>query len=210
MTKDQKFQLDQFLSDPNPTTELTGKELREVAVRMLLASINEDFTREGLEETPKRVARMYDEIFAGYGHDAKELLGKTFSSDGRQDMVIVGPIQFYSHCEHHMVPFHGEAYIGYIPNGRVVGISKLARLVDMYAKRVQIQERLTYQIADAIEEHLHPFGVAVMIQAEHMCMSMRGVKKPGTKTTTASIRGIFKLDEKARAEFNAYIEKAGK
>lgn len=179
---------------------------RKAAVHDLLVSIGEDPNREGLVDTPKRVAKMYEEIFAGYQQNPADILKTTFDDNGRQDMVIVGPISFYSHCEHHMVPFYGEAYIGYIPNGRVVGISKLARLVDCYARRLQIQERLTGQIADAIETNLKPFGVAVVIQAEHMCMAMRGVKKPGTKTTTAALHGIFKLDDKARAEFNSYLE----
>lgn len=172
----------------------------KIAVKMLLEAMGEDPNREGLLETPDRVARMYTEIFAGYDQDPAQILSKTFEADGHQDMVIVKDIPFHSHCEHHMVVFHGKVSIAYIPNGRVVGISKLARLVDCFAKRVQIQERLTSQIADEIEKTLKPFGVAVIIEAEHMCMTMRGVRKPGAKTTTSSVSGIFKLDEKARNE----------
>lgn len=178
---------------------MIDKKRVEEAIHNLLIALGEDPTREGLEETPDRVARMYEEIFAGYEQNPDVILSKTFKED-HQEIVLVKDIPFYSHCEHHMVTFFGKAHIAYIPNGQVVGISKLARLVDCYAKRLQIQERMTSQIIDKLEERLKPFGSAVIIEAEHMCMTMRGVRKPGTKTTTSALRGIFKLDEKARNE----------
>lgn len=194
-----------------PEHKLTKQEkimqTREQAVFALLGTIGEDPEREGLLKTPNRVARMYEEIFAGYKQDPIALLSTTFDIADHQDMVIVHDIPFFSCCEHHMVPFYGTADIGYIPNKRVVGISKLARVVDCYAKRLQIQERLTYQVADAIEQVLNPLGVAVVLHAQHMCMAMRGVEKPGSITTTATMRGLFKLDDKARQEFNSYIQK---
>lgn len=181
---------------------------REEAVSILLGTIDgETFDREGLLETPKRVAKMYDEIFSGYQMDPKAILSKAFAEDEHHEMVIVKDIPFFSHCEHHMVPFFGHAHIAYIPNGSVVGLSKLARLVDCYSKRLQIQERLTSQIADMIDSELHPMGVMVVIQAEHMCMSMRGVKKPGSNTITSAVRGVFKDNANvARAEFLSLID----
>jgi GTP cyclohydrolase I len=181
---------------------------REEAVAILLGTIDgEMFDREGLLETPKRVAKMYDEIFSGYQMDPKAILSKAFAEDEHHEMVIVKDIPFYSHCEHHMVPFFGHAHIAYIPNGSVVGLSKLARLVDCYSKRLQIQERLTSQIADMIDAELSPMGVMVVIQAEHMCMSMRGVKKPGSNTVTSAVRGVFKDNANvARAEFLSLID----
>lgn len=176
--------------------------MRTAAVRTLLDSIvGEDSSREGLEDTPARVARMYEEIFAGYKQDPDQILSTTFEADS-DDLVLVRDIQFWSHCEHHMVPFFGVAHVAYIPNRsrRVVGLSKIARLVDCYARRLQIQERLTTQIADAIDTCLEPYGIAVIIEAEHMCMTMRGVRRPGTKTVTSHMRGIFKEEAKARNE----------
>lgn len=176
--------------------------MRTAAVRTLLDSIvGEDSSREGLEDTPARVARMYEEIFAGYKQDPNQILSTTFEADS-DDLVLVRDIQFWSHCEHHMVPFVGVAHVAYIPNRsrRVVGLSKIARLVDCYARRLQIQERLTTQIADAIDACLEPYGIAVIIEAEHMCMTMRGVRRPGTKTVTSHMRGIFKEEAKARNE----------
>ena len=183
-------------------------DTREALVRELLRTIaGEDYTREGLEDTPKRVTKMYEEIFGGYSQDPKSILSATFEDPSHQEMVVVKDIPFYSHCEHHMVPFFGHAHIAYIPSGRVVGLSKLARLTDCFAKRLQIQERLTSQIADAINEELSPLGVAVVIQAEHLCMAMRGVKKPGSNTVTSALRGVFRDDtNNARAEFMSLLK----
>lgn len=180
---------------------------RHSAIFQLLQTIpNEDPLREGLLDTPDRVARMYEEIFGGYEMNPDEILNKTFMSDEdasediyRNGIVAVKEIPFYSHCEHHMVPFIGHVWIAYIPKQRVVGLSKLARLVECYARRLQIQERMTTQIADAIERVLDPQGVMVVVQAEHLCMAMRGVKKPGTKTATSAVRGVF-VQDAARAE----------
>lgn len=179
---------------------------REEAVRQLLRSLGEDPDREGLQNTPSRVALMYDELFSGYRMDPLELLSTTFA-ESHQELVLVRDIRFYSHCEHHMVPFFGVAHIAYIPKGRVVGLSKLVRLVECFARRLQIQERMTSQIADTIDLGLNPYGIAVVIEAEHMCMVMRGVQKPGVVTATSAVRGIFKEDDKARAELMALIRR---
>lgn len=163
-------------------------------VRLLLEGMGEDVTREGLLETPDRIARMYEEIFAGMEQDAKEPLSKVFAATG-SEMVLVKDIFFYSMCEHHMLPFYGKVHIAYLPDGKVVGLSKLARTVEVYARRLQIQERMTGQIADAIMEYLSPKGVCVMVEAEHMCMTMRGVQKPGSKTVSIAARGVFEEKE---------------
>lgn len=173
---------------------MVDKKKIEEGVRLILEGIGEDVNREGLIDTPNRIARMYEEIFAGLQQDAKEPLSKTFRADNRE-MVIEKDIVFYSTCEHHFMPFYGKAHVAYIPNGRVVGLSKLARTVEVFAKRPQIQEQLTTQIADALMEHLSPEGVMVMIEAEHMCMTMRGIKKPGSKTVTFAMRGTFEENE---------------
>lgn len=165
------------------------KKIRQ-AVQMLLKGIGEDVTREGLVETPDRIARMYEEIYGGYEEDAGQHLSKIFHVDNNE-MVVEKEITFYSTCEHHLLPFYGKAHIAYIPDGKVVGLSKLARMVEVYAKRLQLQEQLTGQIADALMEHLQPKGVMVMIEAEHMCMTMRGIKKPGSQTVTVVKRGAF-------------------
>lgn len=162
----------------------------EEAVRLLLEGIGEDPSREGLVETPARVARMYAELAAGMDQDGSEHLSKTFSV-GSDDLVIERDVTFYSLCEHHMLPFYGKAAIGYIPNGRVAGLSKLARTVEAFARRLQLQEQLCAQVADAMMEFLAPQGVIVLMEAEHMCMTMRGVQKPGTKTVTLARRGVF-------------------
>ncbi len=167
-------------------------KIRE-AVRLLLEGIGDDVTREGLRETPDRIARMYCEIFSGMDQDAGEHLAKTFSV-ASNEMVIVKDITFYSICEHHLMPFYGKAHIAYLPEGRVVGLSKLARTVEVYARRPQIQEQMTIQIAEALMEHLRPQGAMVMLEAEHMCMTMRGVEKPGSKTVTVASRGCFQKD----------------
>ena len=189
-------------------TEQTNMLQRRAAVTMLLETIiGEDVTREGLIDTPNRVAKMYNEIFSGYSMNPKEILGRIFKEEKHREMVIVKDIEFYSHCEHHMVPFFGVAHVAYIPNGNIVGLSKLARLVECYAKRLQVQERMTSQIADDIDEHISPLGVAVVINAKHLCMSMRGVRKPEANTTTSAMRGVF-LDSTntARAEFLGLIK----
>ncbi len=173
----------------------------EAGVRMILEGIGEDPEREGLLKTPARVARMYEEIFAGMTQDPHELF-ETMFDEHHQEMVLVRDIPFYSTCEHHLVPFFGHAHVAYIPgsSGKVCGLSKLARLVDVYAKRPQVQERLTSQIADTLVEELNPHGVMVVMEAEHLCMSMRGVKKPGTKTTTSAVRGLFESHQATRNE----------
>ncbi len=172
----------------------------EQAVRLLLEGIGEDPTREGLIETPARVARMYTELAGGMDQDAQEHLSRTFSVVSN-DLVIERDITFYSMCEHHMLPFYGRATIGYIPNGRVAGLSKLARTVEVFARRLQLQEQLTAQIADALMEHLAPQGAIVMLEAEHMCMTMRGVQKPGTQTVTLARRGVFETDPALEERF---------
>jgi GTP cyclohydrolase I len=170
------------------------------AVRMMLEAIGENPDREGLLETPARVARMYEEIFEGLHQDPREYFSTIFSED-HEEIVLVKDIPFYSVCEHHLVPFYGRAHVGYIPkSGRVVGLSKLARAVEAVAKRPQLQERITSSIADAIVEKLDPQGVIVVVEAEHMCMTMRGVKKPGAMTITTAVRGVFATDSAARAE----------
>lgn len=169
-------------------------------VKLILEGIGEDTNREGLVETPDRIARMYEEIFSGMQEDVSSHLKKTFTADNT-DMVIEKDISFYSMCEHHLVPFYGKAHIAYIPDGKVVGLSKLARTVEVFAKRPQLQERMTTQIADAIMEHLHAKGVMVIIEAEHMCMTMRGVKKPGSHTVTLASRGIFETDDRLANTF---------
>ena len=165
----------------------------EEGVRLILEGVGEDPDREGLRETPARVARMYEEVFAGLAQDPAVHFEKTFD-EHCNEMVLVRDISFYSMCEHHLVPFFGKAHIAYVPNGRVVGISKLARTVEVFARRPQIQEQLTGQICDAIMDTLSPQGVMVMLEAEHMCMTMRGVRKPGTQTVTVACRGCFETD----------------
>lgn len=179
----------------------------EAGVRLILEGIGEDLSREGLADTPRRVADMYGEVFAGLGQDAAEHLRVTFGEE-HQEMVLVRDIPLYSVCEHHLVPFIGRAHVAYIPgeSGRVCGLSKLARVVDVFAKRPQVQERLTSQVADTIVEHLGPAGVLVVIEAEHLCMSMRGVKKPGAITTTSAVRGVFRSNAATRAEAMSLIK----
>lgn len=172
----------------------------EAAIRELLLAVGEDPEREGLRDTPARVARAYREIFAGLHQDPRDVLSATFDI-GHEEMVLVRDIEVYSTCEHHLVPFHGVAHIGYIPgaSGKVTGLSKLARLVDVYARRPQVQERMTGEIADALVEVLEPRGVLVVVECEHLCMSMRGVRKPGSRTVTSAVRGQMR-DPATRAE----------
>ena len=180
-------------------------ERAEAAIRELLAAVGEDPTRDGLLDTPARVARAYAEMFAGLRQSPDEVLSTTFDL-GHDEMVLVQDIEVYSTCEHHLVPFHGVAHVGYIPgtDGRITGLSKLARLVDVYAKRPQVQERLTTQVADALVRILEPRGVIVVIQCEHLCMSMRGIRKPGARTTTSAVRGQMR-EPATRAEAMALI-----
>lgn len=178
--------------------------LREAVARMIEA-IGEDPQREGLVETPRRVAQMYAEIFSGLAVDPRTFLEVGFE-EGHDEMVILKDIPFYSMCEHHFMPFHGVAHVGYIPEGRVVGISKIARVVEAYARRPQLQERLTGQIADCIMECLQPDGVAVVVEAEHLCMTMRGVKKPGSKVVTSAMRGHFRHRQVTRGEFLSLVQ----
>ena len=177
----------------------------EAAVREILLAIGEDPDRDGLQQTPARVARAYAEFFSGLYQDAGDILGTTFDI-AHSEMVLVKDISFYSTCEHHLVPFHGVAHVGYIPgpDGKVTGLSKLARVVDLYARRPQVQERLTTQVVEALEEHLNPRGAIVVIEAEHMCMSMRGVRKPGAKTVTSAVRGAL-MNTATRAEAMSLI-----
>ncbi|MGN0673747.1 MAG: GTP cyclohydrolase I FolE [Anaerovoracaceae bacterium] len=170
------------------------------AVVMLLEAVGEDPEREGLVETPERIAKMYEEILGGMKEDAREHLSKVFTVDS-DEMVIERDIQFYSMCEHHMLPFFGKVHIAYIPKGKVVGLSKLARTVEVFARRLQLQERMTAQIADAIMEQLEPAGVMVVCEAEHLCMTMRGVKKPGTRTVNVVTRGVFSGNEALQNSF---------
>lgn len=179
-----------------------GVDEERIAAAMseMIAALGEDARREGLADTPARVGRMYTEVFAGLGQDPLAVLQTGFE-EGHDEMVIARDIPFYSMCEHHFLPFYGAAHIGYIPQGRIVGISKLARVVDILARRPQVQERLTAQIAEAIVEGISPMGVGVVIEAEHLCMMMRGVKKPGSSITTSVNRGVFRSDARTRMEF---------
>ncbi|KKA11346.1 GTP cyclohydrolase [Sinorhizobium meliloti] len=179
----------------------TQKEAEE-AVRVLLRWAGEDPAREGLKDTPSRVAKAYREIFGGYDLVAEDVLGRTFEEvSGYDDIVLEKDLPFYSHCEHHMVPIIGKAHIAYLPNGRVLGLSKIARVVDIYARRLQTQEAMTAQIAKAIDETLMPRGVAVMIEAEHLCMAMRGIKKQGATTLTTTFTGAFKSEPAEQVRF---------
>lgn len=192
------------LDRPAATTQDASsfdQERAEAAVRELLLAIGEDPDREGLRRTPTRVANAYREMFAGLYTDPSEVLGTTFDED-HDELVLVKDIPLYSTCEHHLVSFHGVAHVGYIPgvSGQVTGLSKLARLVDLYAKRPQVQERLTSQVADALVRRLNPRGVIVVIEAEHLCMAMRGIRKPGARTTTSAVRGLFKTSAVSRGE----------
>lgn len=182
-----------------------NREQIEFHVREILKLVGEDVEREGLLETPARVTRMYEEIFAGYEVDAREVLGVTFDEQ-HEELVIVKDIVYYSQCEHHMAPFFGKVHIGYIPSGKIAGLSKLARLVEAVTRRLQVQERITSQIADIMDEVLKPNGVMVVVEGEHLCMCSRGVKKPGSKTVTSAVRGHFRQSAACRAEFLGLIK----
>ena len=182
------------------------KKRIEKAFREIILAIGEDPDREGLKDTPARVARMYEEVFAGLKKDPKKHMEVTFSEEKHDELVLVKDIPFYSMCEHHFLPFIGKAHVAYIPDdGNVVGLSKLARVVKDFAKRPQLQERITSKVANSIDDTINPQGVIVVIEAEHLCMSMRGVKKPGSKTVTSAVRGIFKSESKSRAEVMSLI-----
>ncbi|MDP4092821.1 MAG: GTP cyclohydrolase I FolE [Bacillota bacterium] len=186
---------------------MIDKERVKAAVREILAAIGDDPDREGLIETPDRVARMYEEIFAGLHEDPQDYV-KVFQEENHEEMVLVKDIPLYSVCEHHLLPFVGVAHVVYLPKkGRVLGLSKLARIVDIIAKKPQLQERLSSEVADAVMKAVDPLGVAVIIEAEHLCMTMRGIKKPGSKTITSALRGIMKSDAKTRAEVMSLITK---
>ena len=189
------------MNTKNPTSKPTRKEAED-AVRTLISWAGDDPKREGLIETPKRVVKSYEEFYAGYGQDPAEILSKVFEEiEGYDEIVLVKDILLESHCEHHMVPILGKAHVAYLPDKRVVGLSKLARVVDLYAKRLQTQETMTAQIADTINDVLKPKGVAVVIDAEHQCMSSRGVSKKGTSTVTSRMLGVFRDNQKSRMEF---------
>ncbi|MFZ5985575.1 MAG: GTP cyclohydrolase I FolE [Bacillota bacterium] len=184
---------------------MIDKERVKAAVREILFAIGDDPDREGLKETPDRVARMYEEIFAGLHKDPRELV-KVFQEENHEEMVLVKDIPLYSVCEHHLLPFVGVAHVVYIPKkGKIMGLSKLARIVDLIAKKPQLQERLSSEVADVIMDAISPLGVAVVVEAEHLCMTMRGIKKPGSKTVTSALRGIIKTDAKTRSEVMSLI-----
>tara|TARA_B100001029_G_scaffold138657_1_gene117864 strand:+ start:215 stop:802 length:588 start_codon:yes stop_codon:yes gene_type:complete len=189
------------MNTKNPTSKPTRKEAED-AVRTLISWAGDDPKREGLIETPKRVVKSYEEFYEGYGQNPTEILSKVFEEiEGYDEIVLVKDILLESHCEHHMVPILGKAHVAYLPDKRVVGLSKLARVVDLYAKRLQTQETMTAQIADTINDVLKPKGVAVVIDAEHQCMSSRGVSKKGTSTVTSRMLGVFRDNQKSRMEF---------
>ena len=182
------------------------KEKIIAGAKLILEGIGEDLEREGLIETPERIARMYEEIFSGLGKDAEEILSKTFEVENN-DLVIEKDITYFSMCEHHIIPFYGKAHIAYIPRGRVAGLSKLARTVELYAKKPQLQERLSSEVADAIMKYLDAEGVMVVVEGEHMCMTMRGIKKPGRQTVTLARRGVFETDPALEERFFRMLER---
>jgi GTP cyclohydrolase I len=191
-------------------TEAIDRGRIEKAVREIIEAIGEDPLREGLIETPERVARFYAEVFQGVHQDPGDVVDAFFGDEHYEEIVMVREIPFYSMCEHHFVPFHGQAHVAYMPKGRVTGLSKLARLVEGYARRPQMQERLTAQVADCLQERLDPHGVLVVIEAEHLCMSMRGVKKPGAKTVTSAVRGLMQANPATRSEAMSLLFGTGK
>ena len=177
----------------------------ENAVKSMMLHVGEDPAREGLLETPSRVRKAYEFIYGGYKEDPKEILSKALFTSSNDEMVLIKDIEFYSTCEHHLLPIIGQVHVAYIPDGKVVGLSKIPRVVNVFARRMQIQEQLTEQIADAIMDAIAPKGVAVVVQARHMCMEMRGVEKINSTTTSSALRGLFKKDEKTRSEFFSLI-----
>lgn len=194
--------MDQIEMAPGQEAHFPTVEDAQNAVRILLAWAGDDHEREGLQDTPARIARAYRELFAGYREQPGNVLSTTFDGvGGYSDAVLARDIPFYSLCEHHMLPFRGVAHVAYVPSSCVVGLSKIARLVELYARRLQIQERMTSQIVDALQERLQPQGVAVLVEAEHMCMSMRGIAKSGSKTLTTTFRGVLRTDASLQARF---------
>ncbi len=205
------LQADHVRSAPQPVSPRPSREEAEAAVRTLIAYIGDDPNREGVRDTPKRVIGAYEELYRGYRESPAETLDRTFSETGAyDDLVLVRDSSFNSFCEHHMMPFTGKAHVAYKPVDKVVGLSKLARLVDVYARRLQTQEHMNSQIATAIEEILKPRGVAVMIEAEHMCMSIRGVTKPGALTVTTQFRGAFRDDPNEQVRFLSLVRVGGR
>ena len=184
---------------------MKNNEIFENAVRDILNHVGEDVNREGLQDTPSRVRKAYEFMCSGYNQDPKEIIEKALFSSTNDEMVVVKDIEFYSMCEHHMLPIIGKVHVAYIPDGKVVGLSKIPRVVDVFARRLQIQEQMTEQIADAIHNALHPKGVAVVVDARHMCMEMRGVEKICSTTVTSSLRGLFKKEKKTKDEFLSII-----
>ena len=191
---------------PSSAEHLARKDAIRNAIRQILINVGESPDREGLRNTPDRIARMYDEILAGYYVDPIALVNEALFDVGYDEMVVVKDIEFFSMCEHHMLPFLGRAHVAYAPSNKVIGLSKIPRIVEMYARRLQVQERMTRQIADLINEVLHPYGVAVVIEASHMCSMMRGVKKEHARMVTSSMLGCFKENEMTRNEFLHFIE----
>lgn len=192
--------------DPNRDVARPTRQEAEAAVRTLLLWTGDDPEREGLLDTPARVAKAYRELFGGYGEDPKEVLGRTFEEvAGYEDMVLVKDISFHSHCEHHMVPIIGKAHVAYLPDGRVLGLSKIARVIDIFARRLQTQESMTAQVAHSIQDALQPRGVAVLIEAEHMCMAMRGIRKQGSTTLTTTFTGTYKDDPQEQMRFMSLV-----
>lgn len=192
---------------PKATTKTPTREQAEEAVRTLIRWAGDDPLREGLRDTPRRVVESYGEFFSGYAQDPRAILSRTFKEmEGYDEMIVLRDIHFDSHCEHHMVPFSGVAHVAYIPDRKIVGISKLARLVEMYARRLQVQEKLTAQIAHTIEEVLKPKGVGVVVEAAHMCMTTRGVSKPGAVMQTSQLTGRFRSDPRTRQEFFSLLK----
>ena len=187
-------------------TVSTPTEAIAPLVHELLLTLGEDPGREGLKRTPERVARMYQEILAGYQTDLNSLVNEAIFDTEYQDMVLVRDLEFYSLCEHHMLPFYGQAHVAYIPDGKIIGLSKIPRLVDMFARRLQVQERLTQQIAETLQDILHPLGIAVMIEGAHMCAMMRGVKKSEARMVTSAMLGAFRTDDRLRQDFYAQLQ----
>lgn len=193
---------------PEPVAASAAADGRiQAAVREILLDIGEDPEREGLQATPDRIHRMYHELTAGYHVDPERLINNAIFEVGYNEMVVVKNIPFYSLCEHHLLPFFGSAHVAYLPEGRVVGLSKIPRIVEMYARRLQVQERMTQQIADFLMDRLAPKGVGVVLEATHLCAAMRGVQKPGTVMTTAAVQGLFRRNDKTRAEFFAHLDR---
>ena len=198
---------DVFRSDLLDTPEQACSGQIACAVEDILTSIGEDPQREGLQRTPDRVSRMYEELTAGYHVDTKKLINDAIFDVAYDEMVIARDIDFYSLCEHHMLPFLGRAHVAYIPNGKVIGLSKIPRIVEMFARRLQVQERMTKQIAEFLEETLHPKGVAVVVEGQHMCAAMRGVKKANARMLTSAMLGGFRDNQATRSEFMGHLEK---